>query len=149
MPLRTLTVMTPYNTMTTAISLRFTVRKDHEINVCLNKEVFHAFIFIHSNSSAQKEYSASATALVGLSHFKDSIVLLRTTLLHIYTPNGNYVVVRAVLDSAAHQSFISELGFSHSQIRNFPNEIKVMLSTKNVFCSSIDKRTIIFKYSFY
>lgn len=47
-----------------------------------------------------------STALVGLSHANDKVVLLGTALVQL-NANGKTTVVRAVLDSAAQQTFIT------------------------------------------
>lgn len=61
-----------------------------------------------NNPSHQQEASANSAALVGLSQCSDNIVLLGTALVQVCTPRGNPIVARAVLDSAAQQSFVSE-----------------------------------------
>lgn len=61
-----------------------------------------------SNTSGTKDSFSNATALVGLSHCSNNVVLLGTALVNVCSPNGNSIVARAVLDSAAQQSFVSE-----------------------------------------
>lgn len=59
-----------------------------------------------SNIDAQPN-STLPSALVGLSKTKDNVILLGTALVQVQTHSGNSLTVRAVLDSAAQQCFIS------------------------------------------
>jgi len=56
---------------------------------------------------ADNSTSENTSALVGLSHDKDDVVLLGTALVQL-SAGGKTIVARAVLDSAAQQTFITE-----------------------------------------
>src|SRR5436190_20565827 len=61
-----------------------------------------------NGSSAVKSSSNNNTALFGVSSNTSNVVLLGTALVHLSTSSGQTTVARAVLDSAAQQTFITE-----------------------------------------